>query len=60
MLNVITASPKGNKNDWSLNMKCSQFLSVSIRRGRRTNQERFTTGGPLGIDQFPFSLQISL
>lgn len=61
MLNVVTASPKGNKNDWSLNMKCwRQFLSVSIRRGRRTNQEQFTTGRPLGIDQFPFSLQMSL
>lgn len=41
-------------------MKRSQFLSVSIRRRKRTNQEHFTRGRQLKIVHFPFSLQISL
>lgn len=56
ILNAITVNPKGNKSDWSLIMKCSQFLSISIRRRKGTNQEHFSMGGQLKNWFFPLQL----
>lgn len=39
-------------SDWSLIMKCSQFLSVAMRKGKGTNQEHFTKGRQLNTDHF--------
>lgn len=51
---------EGSENDWSLVRKCSQLLSIAIRRGKGGNQEHLTKGRQRDTETCPWAWNFTL